>query len=269
MTDSTPKSQSEFVSTVVHDLKTPITAVKGFIELIEQAGPLNAAQKQFSDKAFAVLGRMQDLVDDLLDLAKLDAGVELHLHECDIEVFIQEALETLESIALQRKITIKIEIGSEVKPIRADPRLLRQVINNLLGNAIKYNRDQGTVMIYVSEQPGSLRVQVRDTGMGIKNEDLKWVFEPFYRGSSKGKTEGTGLGLAIAKMIIHKHGGRIWVESTVNEGSVFSFSLPSQRSTSRQTTINEFSSEESDGVDDALQDSSESLDPDSRSDQGV
>ncbi|MCU0495884.1 MAG: HAMP domain-containing histidine kinase [Anaerolineae bacterium] len=268
MTDSTPKPQSEFISTIVHDLKTPITAVKGFIELIEQAGTLNPAQKQFSDKAIAVLGRMHDLVDDLLDLAKLDAGVELHLHECDIQVFIQEALETLESIALQRQITVQVEIGPEVRPIRADARLLRQVINNLLSNAIKYNRDQGTVNIRVSEQPGSLRVDVRDTGMGIRSEDQTRVFEPFYRGRGSAKAEGTGLGLAIVEMIIRKHGGRIWVESKLNEGSVFSFNLPRQRKSSH-TISNEFSSEESDGVDDSFQDSNESLDSDSRSDQGV
>ncbi len=261
---------TDLISIVAHDLKTPISAVKGFIELVQQAGPLNDQQQHFSDRALLSLQRMERLVADLLEYTRLNSATRFDLVACDVGVLIREAVELLEANAARRDIAIQVTIDATNAVVMADARLMSQVIHNLIGNAVKYNQDGGLVSVRVSDAPGELRVDVKDTGVGIQPDDVGRVFERFYRakGNAGTKVEGSGLGLAIAQTVVRKHGGRIWVESVQGEGSTFSFTLPRPASAQRDRDelAYEVGSEAPDAVDDNMQEAREMPDTDSHSD---
>lgn len=253
---------TELVSIVAHDLKTPVSAAKGFIELVQQTGPLNERQRHFSDKAMAAMERMERLISDLLDYARLEGGLAPKSGECDVIALIEDARAMMQDGAERRGIQIMVESSARPMLIRADERLISQVIANLMSNAIKYNRDGGTISIRVRPVQEMVRVEIQDTGMGIAPDELDRVFDRFYRTrlSAESTIDGTGLGLTITRSIILGHGGRIWVESVVGEGSTFSFTLPAvvKRSGRRSKPItepveNETASEENDVVSDELQ----------------
>lgn len=270
MTDLQDDFKKDLLSIAAHDLKTPIIAVRGFLELIENIGPLTEQQQVFVLRAFDALDRMDNLIADILELARLESDSPMQIELCDIRQLIDESYDLLENSAGERNINVQFLIPDDVRTIAGDPRLLRQVFNNLLSNAIKYNRDQGNVTVTVQKQSKWLRVDIHDTGNGIKETDIEHIFERFYRASAMRRVDGTGLGLAIVEMVIKKHGGQIWVKSTVGEGSVFTFLLPYQRDNLSKRAgdlrVTASSSEESDGIDDRMQDSSESLEIDSSDD---
>jgi signal transduction histidine kinase len=219
---------TDLISVVAHDLKTPVSAVKGFIELVQQAGPLNKQQEHFSERALASLEKMERLIADLLEYTRINAGLQFDPVECDLREMIAEAVEMLEEAAGRRQVTISVDVQSEAPLVKADVGLMAEVLNNLLSNAVKYNRDGGVVRVAIADDENQVRVEVHDTGVGIPPDDVERVFERFYRSRSNPgmKVEGSGLGLAIVETIIKRHSGRIWVTSTEGEGSVFSFVLP-------------------------------------------
>ena len=221
---------TDLISVVAHDLKTPISAVKGFIDLVQQAGPLNERQQHFSDRALASLDRMEHLIADLLEYTRINRGMKMEPIECDVRGLVADAVELVEELAARREVTIHVHDKSGSLMVMADVRLLSEVLNNLIGNAVKYNRDGGKVDVTVSHDDDNVRVDVRDTGIGIAPDDVPHVFERFFRakGDSASRVEGSGLGLAIAESVIRQHGGRIWAESVEGEGSTFSFTLPVQ-----------------------------------------
>jgi len=260
---------TDLISIVAHDLKTPISAVKGFIELVQQAGPLNDQQQHFSERALQSLQRMERLVVDLLEYTRISSDTELNPVECDLGVLIRESVEMLEEVAAKREIQFNIEMDDKNGLVMGDVRLLSQVVNNLLSNAVKYNKDGGSVWVTVSNTEQDLQVDVRDSGRGIPPEDLPKVFERFFRSkhNSGTKIEGSGLGLAIVDAIIQKHGGRIWVESEFGEGTTFSFTLPRYHATrrtseSRSITANyyEYGGEPLDDLDDDTQEADDKVD---------
>lgn len=268
--------QVDWLNTVAHDLKTPINSVRGCIELVQQLGSLNERQQHFADKALNGLQRMEHLVARLLDISWLDAGMALELAECDLAAVIREVVEMLRDSAEQRSIRIHMQLDDHLGLIQADPQRLVQVMDNLISNGIKYNRDGGQVWIQAQRETDRVVVRVRDSGMGISPEDQPRVFERFFR-SREGvalKIEGSGLGLAISRAIVHKHGGHIWLESTLGQGTTFSFSLPLEISEGGETMVEAqqsageaadsredyalaVSSEEHDAVDDAIQEQRE------------
>lgn len=263
--------ERDLISIVAHDLKTPIGAVKGFIELIQQMGPLNDAQKKFADRALGGLDRMEHLVTNLLDLSRVESEIEIVLIPCDLRKVIQESIELLQGMAVRRNITLMLDVHPGTGFVIGDARLLSLVLNNLLSNAIKYNRDGGEVLVTLLDDGQYVRVDIKDTGIGIAEKDIPHVFKRFYRASTgkEKKIEGSGLGLSIVELIIHRHKGRIWLESEQGVGSTFSFTLP--RAHRQSPTImrdRDWSSEESDGVDDNLQDSDELLEIDSKEENG-
>lgn len=220
---------NDLISIVAHDLKTPISAVKGFIELVQQAGPLNDQQTYFSERALTTLQRMENLVSDLLEYTRLNAETQFDLVEFDLRQVIFDAVEMLEEVATRRQITFQTEVQEDAVLVTADARLIGQVVNNLISNAIKYNREGGLVAIRIYKSDENIRVDIQDTGFGIPQDDVHRVFDRFYRvkgNPGSAKVEGSGLGLAIVQTIIQKHNGRIWVESVEGEGSTFSFVLP-------------------------------------------
>jgi signal transduction histidine kinase len=236
MTSDKNDFYTDLISVVAHDLKTPISAVKGFIELVQQAGPLNQQQEHFSERALASLERMERLIADLLEYTRINANAQFEPVECDLRELIAESVEMLEEIAARRQVSISVEIASESPVVKADVRLITEVLNNLLSNAVKYNRDGGIIQIRVADEDDHIRVDVHDTGVGIPADDVNRVFERFYRSRNNPgmKVEGSGLGLAIAETIIKRHNGQIWVDSTEGEGSTFSFTLPNLTSASIQ-----------------------------------
>jgi signal transduction histidine kinase len=220
--------KSEWLNTVAHDLKTPINSVRGCIEMVRQLGPLNEKQDHFAGRALAGLQRMEHLVARLLDISWVDADASLELSRVSFETMVAETVDMLREVANQRGISVLTEVDPRIGFITADARRLGQVLDNLLSNAIKYNKQDGTVKLTAIYEYDLLRVSVQDTGIGISEQDQPRIFERFFR-SRQGvalKIEGSGLGLAITRAIIQKHGGNIWFETVLGEGTTFTFTLP-------------------------------------------
>lgn len=274
-TQSHDDFERDLISIVAHDLKTPISAVKGFIQLLEHVGTLSEQQQHLVGRAMHSLERMEFLVTDLLDLSRIEGKDNIEFTPVDLAEIIAETVEMLDGLTTTRGITVKVSVKSGTSKASGDARWLRQVIGNLLSNAIKYNREKGEVFVSLANESGKVRLDVRDTGVGISAEDQKHVFEQFFRVHQTDKDErieGTGLGLAIVERIIVKHKGRIWVTSEPGKGSTFSVVLPAAKSKSRSrrlpTALNlAMAGESADGIDDFHQDSSEKIEIDSKSDE--
>lgn len=218
----------ELIGIVSHELKAPIGAVRGFLELLQQGGGLNETQMNYLSRAMLGLDRMERLVLNSLDMVRVVKQSDLNRIPCDLRYIIVESAAFLEPLAAQRSIRIVTDIPETIPPLLVDRERIEQVMTNLLSNAIKYNRDNGTVTIRVQDAVDRVQVAVSDTGDGIAPEDQGRIFEQFFRTSNARQMnrEGTGLGLFITQMIIEKHHGYIWLESEPGQGSTFSFMLP-------------------------------------------
>lgn len=261
MTDLNIHDDSQLMGIVVHDLKTPVSAVRGFLELIQQLGDLNDGQKKYLQRAHMALDRMERIIQSLLDFSHLQSGMR-RLHRTDVNLIelITTVADFLTEIAHKRHITVHLPTDHTPIYVSADADLLGHVITNLLTNAIKYNREGGDVWVSVTQSQTEIRVDVRDSGIGIAPKDQIHVFDRFFRANRNDKSiEGTGLGLAICKTIIDLHGGRIWLASEVGVGSTFSFVLPLK-------APHDGAGEASEGVDDDQQERTEKLDTDSTHD---
>jgi signal transduction histidine kinase len=213
-----------------HELRTPLNAILGYTELMA-----DGAYGEPSEKMSAVLKRLESngrhllgLINDVLDLSKIEAGqLVLELSEYSIQDIAQTVRSTLESLAADKKLEFEVEVAPRLPSGRGDGRRLTQVLINLAGNAIKFT-DTGEVAIKAEASNGSFYVSVRDTGPGISAADQAKLFQEFQQADNAitKKKGGTGLGLAISKRIVEMHGGRIWIDSTVGEGSTFSFTVP-------------------------------------------
>lgn len=218
--------KDDFVSTVSHDLRAPLTSILGYAQIAQSEHGSEERRSQAIERIEMAAQRMSYLISDLLDLATLEAGLEHESWQVDLNELVTEAIEDLEGAALARGIRLQSDLENH-PPLIGDPRLLTQVWRNLIGNAIKYT-EQGTVTVRVRAEDQYVRGEVIDTGIGISPSDLPYVFDKFYRSKrpyAQG-VSGTGLGLALVKSIIEKHDGRIWVESQLGNGSRFIFQLP-------------------------------------------
>jgi GAF domain-containing protein len=222
--------KSQFLANMSHELRTPLNAILGYTELMA-----DGAYGEPSDKMHGILKRLEangrhllGLINDVLDLSKIEAGqLVLELSGYSVQDIAQTVRSTLEPLATDKKLAFKVEMPSELPAGRGDGRRLTQVLINLVGNAIKFT-DAGEVAIKAEANNGSFYVSVRDTGPGISAADQAKLFQEFQQADNAitRKKGGTGLGLAISKRIIEMHGGRIWVESQVGQGSTFAFTLP-------------------------------------------
>jgi len=222
------RMKSEFISSVSHELRTPLHSIKGFGKLmLEGKVPDPETQKEFLtiiDKQSEHLGK---LIDSLLDISRLESGrFQIQKRRMSIKNIIHNVVESSYTLAHDRGLVINEDIPSILPEIEADGERLEQVMVNLLGNAIKFSNDGGSVTVKVEAKDGELMAQVTDHGIGILEEAIPHLFERFYRANDTMARGGTGLGLYIAKQIIEAHGGHMWVESKVGEGSTFGFSLP-------------------------------------------
>ena len=222
------RMKSEFVSTVSHDLRSPLTTIKGFVQLLPKAGSLTPQQQEFSAKVLRSVEHITELIEDLLDIGKIDAGVGLEMNVCRLDAIINKVVEDLRSQAEAKRQRLDVELPPQLSAVLGNEIRLGQVVANLVGNAIKYTPDGGLISVRAGNHNGQIVVSVQDTGLGIPLADQPYIFDKFYRVQSEETKgiSGTGLGLAIVKSVIERHNGRVWVESEPGVGSTFTFVLP-------------------------------------------
>ncbi|HCE16308.1 MAG TPA: hypothetical protein DEQ80_00475 [Anaerolinea thermolimosa] len=222
--------KSDFVATVSHDLRSPLTLMRGYAAMLQMIGELNDQQKSYIQKIIGGVDTMSRLVNHLLDLGRIEAGVGLQIEKVIVQRVIDEVIESLQAQAAQKQLTLDQEglAAGETMTIEGDRALVQQAIYNLVENAIKYTPVGGKVKVRLEQRPSSVLIQVIDTGIGIAPLDLPRLFEKFYRSGRREahQQRGTGLGLAIVKSIAERHNGRVWVESQLGKGSVFSLEFP-------------------------------------------
>jgi signal transduction histidine kinase len=219
--------KTELVATVSHDLRSPLTSIKGFADLLPMVGPLNEQQTDFLQKIQRGVESVTAMVSDLLDLGRIEAEARMEMEPCDLSAIVSRTAAALESAAELKGHELKIHLESDLPPVLGNPMRLGQVINNLVGNAIKYTPDKGCITVSATADQGQVIVTVEDDGIGIPADELPHIFEKFYRVKSAETDDiiGSGLGLSLVKSIVEKHNGRIWVHSQVGEGSAFTVVL--------------------------------------------
>jgi PAS domain S-box-containing protein len=227
------RMKSDFVANVSHELRTPLVAIDKSIALLlsGEADKLSATQEQFLTLAQRNLKRLTALINDLLDLAKLEQKkMDLKIETLAIDTVVSDCVDTLNSWAKGKSITLKKDIQAGLPALNIDPSRITQVVTNLIGNAIKFTPNGGSITIgaRLSAQSEALEVSVVDTGIGISKEDIPKIFDKFYQAGERISTDisGTGIGLTISKEIVELHGGKIWVESEKSAGTKFIFTLP-------------------------------------------
>jgi len=219
--------KSEFVTTVSHDLRSPLTAILGYVELIERAGNVNDQQQEFIRRVRVSVEQITRLVTDLLDLGRIEAGLDTTKEPTPLGLMARYALESLRGMAEEKDLVMDLHIPEHLPQVYGDPIRLRQMIGNLLSNAIKYTPVGGTVRLGVQSENDQIILRVQDTGAGIPPADQPYLFDKFFRASNIPQdVPGTGLGLSIVKSIVDNHEGRIWVDSHLGEGTLFTVVLP-------------------------------------------
>jgi signal transduction histidine kinase/DNA-binding response OmpR family regulator len=223
------KAKSDFVATVSHDLRSPLTSILAYVELIQRAGPINPAQHDFIEQINKCVSSISLLISELLEMGKIEAGFDVDLEPVNVAAIIRDAVDSLSHQLNTKRHHLDIKIAPDAPVIQGNGLRLRQVMMNLIGNAIKYTPDEGKVRINLQPDGDCVVLQVADSGIGIPMEDQPYIFDKFYRTNRAVKEfEGTGLGLAIVKGIVEQHQGRIWLESKENEGTTFTVVLPVQ-----------------------------------------
>lgn len=219
--------KSEFVSTVSHDLRSPLTAILGYTELIGRVGPLNEKQQEFIRRVQASVQGITALISDLLDLGRIEAGLDTRKELLDIKPLINHTIENLSGMVAQKEQTLRVDLPSTLPPVWGNAVRLQQMLSNLVSNAIKYTPAGGQLGLRAWEDSHQVILQVWDTGQGIPLAEQPYIFDKFFRGSNlPDDVVGTGLGLTIVKSIVEDHQGRIWVESQPGSGSTFTVVIP-------------------------------------------
>jgi signal transduction histidine kinase len=225
--------KSEFLANMSHELRTPLNAIIGFSEVLTERmfGDLNEKQEEYLKDIYASGTHLLSLINDILDLSKIEAGrMELELTDFDLPQAIDNALILVRERAGRRGIALEHSVDERLGEIRGDERKVKQVLLNLLSNALKFTPEGGRVDVQVGIVGGMAEISVTDTGVGIAPEDQGAIFEEFRQvGTAEKKAEGTGLGLTLCRKFVELHGGRIWVKSQLGLGSTFTFSIPARR----------------------------------------
>jgi len=226
------KIKSEVLNITSHELRTPMSAIKGYAQMLLKGvlGDITDEQKKALKVILRNINRLDNLIRDILDVSRLESGTMKFLpEETDVEEVISEVIETMQSFAETKKIQIKTTIQKNLPKLFIDPERIKQVIINIVNNAIKFSPENSTIFIRVKkDKKDKILFEIQDYGKGIPKNKQKKIFDTFYQVDSgmDRKFGGAGLGLAISRGIILSHGGDIWVDSKVGEGSTFKFTLP-------------------------------------------
>ncbi len=226
--EAASRHKSEFLATMSHELRTPLNGIIGFSEVLQERmfGELNDRQAEYLEDIRASGRHLLALIDDLLDLAKVESGrMELDLGEVNVRECLGMGLTMVRERALGRGVRLEIDVDPALGRITADERRLRQIVVNLLSNAVKFTPQGGLVEASAHLRNGQVQISVRDTGPGIAPGDQERIFETFQQ-IGHDADEGSGLGLPLSRALVELHGGRLWVDSRLGEGSTFALTLP-------------------------------------------
>ncbi|MBI5213565.1 MAG: HAMP domain-containing protein [Nitrospirae bacterium] len=222
--------RKDFVANVSHELRTPISSIKGYAEtLLDGKVDSEDNVKEFLGIIYQDSNRLANLIDDLLDLSKIESGkMKMEFEPLEILPIVNRCVNVLEKSAKDKSLPIKLDIPPDLPKVLGDHKRLSQVFLNLLDNAIKYTPEGGSITASIVSKEKVVQVDISDTGIGIPEKDLPRIFERFYRVDKARSRElgGTGLGLSIVKHIVQAHNGQVWVQSTLGQGSTFSFTIP-------------------------------------------
>jgi len=228
------RMKSEFVSMVSHELRSPMNSVLMQLQVILEglAGDLTPKQREILERAYEKIGNLAQMTTELLDLATIESGLMISEKTAvDMTAVIRDQVEFHRPRAESESICLLAEAPQSLPPIRANRRNMEEVLSNLITNAIKYSPNGGVVTVSADLSGDYLAIRVKDTGLGMSEEDTKKIFQRFYRirNEATRSIQGTGLGLAIVQKIVESHNGRISVESTPGKGSTFTVLLPLER----------------------------------------
>ena len=220
--------RESLVKSVAHDLRNPISAITGYVDLIAKFGELNEQQTRFHQRVQQTTSKLHDVSESLVDLAWIEAGMPIEHMPLQLSRIIDKVVSDLSGLALNRHITIAVSVQSPMPLVMGDARRMTTVIYNLLHNAIIYSYPQQTVAIHAWGDTHEAYCSVADQGIGISDDELELIFDRLYRSRDERVREipGGGLGLTMARKIIARHGGDIWASSNLGEGSTFTFVLP-------------------------------------------
>jgi signal transduction histidine kinase len=224
-------AKSMFLANMSHELRTPLNAVIGLADLLllDHGDPLTKRQREYLDGIATSGHHLLAMVNDVLDLAKIEAGKAVIEPEAvATQAAIEEAVQLLQAIAVQRGVTLTANVDPAVPYVRADPVRLRQILYNLISNALKFTESSGRVDVSAEAATMGVSIRVSDTGIGIAPADMQRLFRPFEQANlpSGERPGGSGLGLALTKRLVDMHGGSIEVMSTVGAGTTFTVRLP-------------------------------------------
>ena len=222
------KVKDEFIATASHDLRNPITSIIGFSHIIKQAGPINELQEDFVKRIQDAASNMSELVSSMLDLAKMDLGMAPKQDIVDLSELLVKTANEFQPHAQAKEQSLTLGETAAGSKVQGDALQLHQALRNVVGNAIKYTPNHGSITLSLEQKDDMAQIQIRDTGYGIPAADLPLIFNRFYRIRNTGheKVEGNGLGLAIVKSTVEQYGGSVVVESEPGHGSCFTISLP-------------------------------------------
>ncbi len=236
--DAASRAKTDLLAGMSHELRTPLTAIIGYAEILfyEYFGAVNERQKQQLDIILQCSRHLLELINDILDISKIESGkTELELSSVNISTLVTHTLVLLKETAARRRIQVTTAVPPELSglTISADERRVKQVLFNLLSNALKFTPEGGSIVVSTFSMEGALAICVADTGIGIPHGELERIFDAFYQikgRPSSSKASGSGLGLSLARQIVELHGGRIWAESEgEGKGSKLTFTLPLAR----------------------------------------
>jgi len=225
------KLRDSLTHMIIHDLRTPLTSLLTGLQTVELLGELNVDQREFMDIAIRGGHTLLGMINDLLDISKMESGtLTLERESVSARALVDQALDQVGSLAGAKNLSLVADAAPDLPDLPADAEKLRRTLVNLLGNAVKFTPQDGTITVSAraQEDGGAVRFTVRDTGEGIPEEAFERIFEKFGQVETRkaGRKMSTGLGLTFCKMVVEAHGGRIWVESAPGAGSAFSFLIP-------------------------------------------
>ncbi|WP_340818385.1 PAS domain-containing sensor histidine kinase [Methanolobus sp. WCC4] len=233
--EDSSKARGKFLASMGHELRTPLTSIIGFSDILanDPSDSLSSEQKRYAQNIGTSGYHLLDIINDILDLSKAEAGkMELQYEHIMVPPVINEVVEAMRASTSCRNISVNIDIGPEVDVVEADPGKLRQILYNLIGNAAKFSHEGGNIIVRSDVVDSMIIFEIEDAGVGIKEDDLDKLFQPFSQvgETSTRKQKGTGLGLSLVKELVELHKGEVWVKSEYGNYSIFGFSIPQDRS---------------------------------------